>query len=202
MRSVLGWAALAAVVATTTPAHADGLSRLEVDRLLHGQTVTRQHDERQGSHRFVGGMSYAIVDWGPEQVAALVDDFSLWKRVIPEVREAHRVPGSGDPIVDVVHGNALISVGYSMRVKRDGRVIRFWMDPKRRHDIQDVWGYFRLEPMADGRTLVIFGILIDLGDGMIRDLFEDRVRELALGIPDNVRSVIVERSSRGRRAAR
>jgi hypothetical protein len=174
-----------------------------MDRLARGQTVSRRHDERQGSHRYVGGMSYTIADWGTDQVGSLVDDLSLWKRYIPRVRDVHRAPSTGpDRVVDVEHGNALISVAYSMRVHRDGRVIRFWMDPTRRHDIEDVWGYFRLEPMPDGRTLVTFGILIDLGDGMIRDLFEDEVRKLALEIPNNVRTVIDERTARGKRAAR
>jgi hypothetical protein len=77
------------------------------------------------------------------------------------------------------------------------------MDPTMPHDIEDIWGFFRLEPMPSGRTLITFGILIDLGDGMLRDLFEGLVRELAVvEIPNNVRTVILERTARGRRAAR
>jgi hypothetical protein len=33
-------------------------------------------------------------------------------------------------------------------------------------------------------------------------MFEDRVRELALEVPDRVRDVVVQRQARGRRAAR
>jgi hypothetical protein len=76
------------------------------------------------------------------------------------------------------------------------------MDPARAHDIEDVWGFFRAEPMGDGRTLVTYGILIDMGDGILRDMFEGRVRELALEVPDRVRDVVVQRQARGRRAMR
>ena len=203
MRSLARFAAFVAILTGSALAQADGLSGLEKEHLLRGQTVSRKANVRQGPHRLVGGVAYTIVDWGPDQVASLIDDVSLWNRLIPRARDVRRIANVGDDArVAVSHGNALISVSYSMRVRRDGRLVRFWMDPTRPHDIEDVWGFFRPEALPDGRTLITFGILIDLGDGMIRDLFEGHVQELALEIPDNVRSVIVERSSRGQRAAR
>jgi hypothetical protein len=203
MPSIVRLGLFLGLVMASTVARADSLSSAEIDRLMRGQTVSRKQDVRQGMHRFVGGVSYTVVDWRPDDVANLLYDVGLWKRLIPRVHEVHRISNAGnDPRVEVHHGNPFISVAYSMRVRREGRVVRFWMDPTRPHDIQDVWGYFRPEQLPDGRTLIKFGILIDLGDGMIRDLFEDAVRDLALGIPDNVRTVIVERTARGRRAAR
>ena len=47
-----------------------------------------------------------------------------------------------------------------------------------------------------------YGILIDMGSGLLRDLFEGRVQEAALEVPDHVRDVVLERTSRGRRASR
>jgi hypothetical protein len=203
MRWIARLALFLGLVTTSTLARADSLTSAEIDHLMRGQTVSRRGDVRLGARRFVGGVSYIVVDWRPDDVAALVDDVSLWKRLIPRAHEVRRISNVGnDARVEVHHGNPFISVAYSMRVRREGRLVRFWMDPTRPHDIEDVWGFFRPEELPDGRTLITFGILIDLGDGMIRDLFEDAVRELALGIPDNVRTVIVERTARGRRAAR
>ncbi len=185
------------------PARGDALTGGEIGRLIRGQTVSRKQEMRRGLRRFVGGVSYSVVDWGPDDVAALLYDVTLWNRVIPRVRDVRQVPSAGeDPRVQVSHGSAFVSVKYTLRVRRDGRVIRFWMDPTMRHDIEDVWGFFRTEPLPAGRTLITFGVLIDLGDGLLRDLFEGPVQELALEIPDNVRAVIVERTARGRRAAR
>jgi hypothetical protein len=195
---------LALLLCFTAPARADALSGEEVDQLFHAHNVSRRQDLRRGMRRYVGGVAYSIVDWRPDDVTALLYDLRLWKRFIPMARNVARVANAGDdPRVEVSHGTAFINVKYSMRVKREGRVVRFWMDATRPHDIEDVWGFFRLEELADGRTLITFGILIDLGDGMLRDLFEDRVRELAVvEIPNNVRTVIEERTARGRRAAR
>jgi hypothetical protein len=196
-------ASFATLVGTSTPASADALSGGEVEKLIHGQTISRKQDFRQGTHRYVGGVAYTVLDCTPDEVAQVTYDLGIWKRLIPRVRDVRTIAlKDNDPRVEVVHGNALVSVKYSMRVRRDGRMVRFWMDPSMPHDIQDVWGFFRPEALPDGRTLVTFGILIDLGDGMLRDLFESRVQELALEIPDNVRTVVVERAARGWRAAR
>jgi hypothetical protein len=75
------------------------------------------------------------------------------------------------------------------------------MDPRRRHDIEDAWGFMRVEPFGDGRTLVTYGILVDIGPSLLRDLFEERVRALALSVPDRIRDLILERVGAGRRAS-
>jgi hypothetical protein len=41
-----------------------------------------------------------------------------------------------------------------------------------------------------------------MGDGVLREMFENRVQELALEIPDHVGDVVARRAARGRRAAR
>jgi hypothetical protein len=184
-------------------ARADSLSTVEVDRLLRGDSVARTQEHHRGSRRYVGGVAYKILDATPEDLAALLDDVGDWGRFLPKTRDARRVGAIGDdPLVQITHGSALVQVGYTLRVHRDGSSVRFWMDATRPHDIEDVWGFFRAEPMGDGRTLVTYGILIDMGDGILRDMFESRVQELALEVPDRVRDVVVQRQARGRRAAR
>jgi hypothetical protein len=196
--------AIALLLCCSAPARADALSGGEVDQLFRGQNVNRRQDVRLGSRRYVGGVAYSIVDWKPADVTSLLYDTSLWRRFIPMSPHVARLANAGgDPRVEVSHGTAFVNVRYSMRIKREGTVVRFWMDPTLPHDIEDIWGFFRPEQLADGRTLITFGILIDLGDGMLRDLFENKVRELAVvEIPNNVRTVIGERTARGQRAAR
>lgn len=184
-------------------ARADALNATEATRLLRGETVARTQDLQRWHRRYVGGVTYKILDATTGDLEALLDDVSSWRRFLPKTRDAERVGAVGDdPLVRVTHGSALVQVGYTLRVHRDGNVVRFWLDPSRAHDIEDVWGFFRAEPMGDGRTLVTYGILIDMGDGILRDMFEPRVRELALEVPDHVQEVVAERQARGRRAAR
>jgi len=188
----LASAVLASVLLAGGSARADSLGAGEVDRLLRGDCVARTQELHRGLRRYVGGVAYKIFDATPEDLASLLDDVGDWGRFLPKTRDAHRVGAIGnDPLVQITHGSALVQVGYTLRVHRDGSSVRFWMDPARPHDIEDVWGFFRAEPMGDGRTLVTYGILIDMGDGILRDMFEDRVRD-----------VVVQRQARGRRAAR
>lgn len=196
-------AACTLVLASTATARADGLSLDENDRLLRGDTVARPQDLQRWQRRYVGGVTYKIFDASLDDLTSLLDDVDAWRQFLPKTRDAHRVGAIGtDPLVQITHGSALVQVGYTMRVHRDGNLVRFWMDPSRPHGIEDVWGFFRAEPLGDGRTLVTYGILIDMGDGILRDMFEDRVREVALEVPDHVRDVVAERQARGRRAAR
>jgi hypothetical protein len=191
-------AALAAVWVASASARADGLSAAEANQLTSGGTVARTQALQRSDQRYVGGVTYTILDARAGELAALLDDVDGWRRFLPKTRNARHVGAThGDALVEVTHGSALLQVIYTMRVHRDGDVVRFWMEPSRPHDIKDVWGFFRAEPYGGGRTLVTYGILIDMGGGLLRDLFEDRVRELALTVPQRVRGLLLERRAAG-----
>jgi len=195
--------AVAAVVLAGAPARADGLSIPETERLLGGQTIVRTQTLERGGHRYVGGVTYALLDADADDVAQIFDSVEAWKRVLPETRSTRAVGTAGDdPLIEVTHGNAIVQAAYTMRVHRETRSARFRLEPRRRHDIEDVWGFLRAEPLADGRTILTYGVLIDMGPGLLRDLFEERVRETALTVPERIRDLMVERSSAGQRASR
>ena len=89
----------------------------------------------------------------------------------------------------------------TIRVRREegGKLFRFWLDPTKPHGIADAWGFFRVSPVegnttADGsagapHVLLTYGILaVDhVGPGLVRDLFEERLRTLVLAVPQLVR---------------
>jgi hypothetical protein len=72
--------------------------------------------------------------------------------------------------------------------------IRFWLDPTRPHDVRDVWGYFRVSPFPDGRSLVTVAVALDLGPGIKRLLFEDGVERIILRAPDKIRAFVEPRA--------
>jgi hypothetical protein len=196
----------AARVASSSDARSDGLSVAETESLLRGTTIVRPIQLERAGRRYVGGVSYVVVDAAVERVAGLLGDVGSWQRILPKTRAADVVGSAGDDdLVLVTHGTALLQASYTMRVHREGRLVRFWMDPGRRHDIEDAWGFLRVEPLGDeqsGQTVLTYGVLVDLGPGLLRDLFEDRVRQLALTVPDRVRWMMVARSAAGQRASR
>src|SRR5579864_5054946 len=178
----------------SAPARGDELSADEQTHLEQGITVSRTQTLDRGDRRYVGGVAYTIVGAPPEELGEVLDDVRAWRRILPETRDAHRVGQiAGDTLVEVTHGTPLIHVTYTLRVHRDGDTVRFWMDTSRPHDIGDVWGFFRTEPMDGPRTLVSYGILIDVGGGLLRELFESRARQLALTVPDRVRGLLLSR---------
>lgn len=192
-----------ALVAAAPAARADALTSVETDRLLRGETVVRSQELDRGARHYVGGVSYQVLDAAPGDLEAIVDDVATWRRFLPKAREVQRVGAlEGDDLVEFTHGSTLLSVGYTMRFHRDGNVLRFWVDRSRAHDIDDAWGYLRAEPLPDGRTLLTWGILIDMGPGLLRNLFESKVQAMALTVPARVRDVLAERAARGERAAR
>jgi hypothetical protein len=196
-------ASAAAAAIVDAPSSADVLSASDYGRLVHGDTVVFKQALQRGGRRYVGGVAYALVDAHGEDVATLMANPDAWRRVLPRTRSV-RWMGSiaGDRLIEVTHGTAVLQAGYTMRVRRSGRSIRFWMDPDYPHDIEDAWGFVRTEDAPDGRTLVVYGVLIDMGPGLMRDLFEEKVRDAALTVPQRMRGWLLERSAQGRRASR
>jgi hypothetical protein len=196
-------------VASAAVSHAagpDDLTAAETESLLRGAPVVRPAEvERWGRH-YVGGVSYALVDADAAEVASLLDDVGTWQKILPRTRSTRLVGFEGDdPLILVTHGTALVQASYTIRVHREGSEVRFWMDPSRRHDIEDAWGFLRVEPLGaerGGQAVVSYGVLVDMGPGLLRDLFEDRVRALALSVPDRVRGLVLAHAAAGRRASR
>jgi hypothetical protein len=197
--TLLTWVAVAAFLLTAPLAQAGGLTAGETQRLLRGETVVRAQSLRRGDRRYVGGVTYTVVDADADTVANTLGDVEAWRHILPRTRSARRTGTSGeDALIELTQGTALVEATYTIRMRRQGRVVRFWLDPDHRHDIEDAWGFVRTTPMTDGRTLVTYGILIDIGPGLLRDLFEDRVRELALSVPDQVRGLVQGRHPENR----
>jgi hypothetical protein len=165
--------------------------------------VTRTEQLEHGEHRYVGGVTYTIIDSDVDELASFLDDVQNWRGFLPRTRDVRLVANEGaESLVEITHGSGLLKVAYTLQVLRDGNLVRFWVDRGRPHDIEDAWGFFRAEPLPRGQTLLTYGVLIDIGPGLLRDLFENRVYELALAVPDNVRTAALQASARGRRASR
>jgi hypothetical protein len=186
------------LVATSSAAEGD-LSPGEVSQLEQGLTIVRPQSLERGGRHYVGGMAYAVVDASAEDLESLLGDPQIWKRILPKTRAARRVGAIGDDtLIELTQGNALIQGTYTIRLHREDHGARFWVDPQRGHDIEDGWGFLRLEPTPEGHTLVTYGVLVDLGPGLIRNLFEDTIRRLALSVPDRVRGFVQQRRAPGR----
>jgi len=176
-------------------ARADGLSADERARLARGEVVKREVTLDLDHGHYVGGVSYAIIQAAPESVIAALGDVAAYRSILPLTLEARQVDRRGaETWIALRHGGKLGSAAYTMRVRKESRtLIRFWLDPQRPHDVDDAWGYFRVQPFGDGATLLTYGAVVNLGFGITRLLFETRVRDLALNTPALVRRYVEDR---------
>lgn len=168
-------------------------------RLERGETIVYDQTLESKGRRYVGGVTYTLVDAPLPELLALFEDVSAYKQVLPRTKQARLVGvNDGDLFVELRQGNSLLEAAYTIRVHQHplpsggGTEFRFWLDQSKPHGIEDAWGYFRLQPVADGptgapRVLLTYGILVDIGPGLVRDLFEERARQMALTVPQRVR---------------
>jgi hypothetical protein len=198
------WAML---LVLATPAVATAQTEAEGDeaaRLERGETVVFDQVLDRAGRRYVGGTTYTIIDASEGELEPLFGDMHAYQQLLPRTKQARLVGVNNDDFfVELRQGTSLLETSYTIRVRREtglapeqgasecGTMYRFWLDRTKPHGIEDAWGYFRLEPLADGpngpRVLLTYGILVDLGPGIVRDLFEERLRQLALTVPQLVR---------------
>lgn len=178
------------------------LSADDLARLRRGEIVTRPDTVVSDDHEWIGGVSWAVVDASPEQVADALEQVGDYEHLLPRTRSARWIAMSrdGDAVVALEQGNALVHGRYTVRVRRDraadasgAPIVRFALDPRFAHDIDDARGFFRMEPFDRGRTLMTYVVLVDLGQGLFERLFQDRIRNVALSTPALVRGFVEAR---------
>lgn len=188
-------------------ARAAELDASENARLERGETIVHPGVQEQKSGRYVGGVTYALLDASPGQLDALFEDVSAYRQILPYTKDVRSLGHDGpDLVIWLRQGKSFLDASYTVRVRSEPgeatgeRLVRFWIDRRQRHGIDDAYGYFRYRPVAsDGpqRVLLTFGIWVDIGPGLVRDLFEGRIQRVVLTVPDHVRATLAARG-RGR----
>lgn len=181
-----------------------GLSAEQHQTLRSGGRVEEFVEiDRQGQ-RYVGGVSYALVRAEPRQVLDVLNQLSTLSIVLPSTRSTRVLERSDDWVrVELEQGNSVVSTTFTVFFQQkpaqnpeEPRVVRFWLDPSQPHGIDDVWGFFRASRYDSERSLVSVGALVNLGPGLIRMLFEERIQRAILRMPNRIRDT-VERARHG-----
>ncbi|HYP98469.1 MAG TPA: SRPBCC family protein [Polyangiaceae bacterium] len=191
----VGFAAL--VSATAHAAPSDGgqaLSRNEREALLAGEVVARpmRFETENGSYR--GGVSYSLVNAPAAAVLAALSNADTLPQALPHTKSARLIDVRGGLArVELVHGDGST---YTVRIERSAArsELRFWLDSTRPHDISDVFGYFRVEPFANGKSLVTVAAALDLGPSLAGLFFSDAVQRSVLSTPGRIRVFVEPRA--------
>jgi hypothetical protein len=171
-------------------------SEEEREALLSGGVVPRPMRFEHAGGRYVGGVSYQVVNAPPAVVFASLSSVSSLPEILPNTHRARRISGS-DSItrVELTQGNSIVRATYTVCLVADpvGTQLRFWLDRNQPHDIHDAWGYFRAQEFGLGRSLITVAAALDLGPGLGRLLFEDVVQTVALSTPHHIREFVEPR---------
>ncbi len=169
---------------------AEPLTLEERAQLAQGRVVGRPLDAEIGDNEYHGGIAYALVDAPPDAVWEVLLDVNAYRQILPLTQEATEIARTEqERLVYFRHGSSIGSGAYTCRLQPGkNRTIRFWLDPSAPHDFVDAFGFFRVEDAGDGRSLVTTAVLLDLGFGVTRLLFEDRIQRRVLTTPGLIKT--------------
>jgi hypothetical protein len=156
----------------------------------HARQLTR--DDR----RYLGTVSYELVRASPATVLGALDDIHALPELLPQTKRASLVDSGPDwRRVELVQGNDWVQATYTVRLEPDTGGFRFRLDRTRPHGIDDVWGYFRVEPFDRERSLVTVAAAVDVGSGIVRFLFSDAIENAILTTPYLIRQYAERREA-------
>lgn len=175
-----------------------GLTPEQTQELLAGGRVEELMEiDRQGQ-RYVGGVSYTLVRAEPRQVFDVLNQLATLSQVLPSTRSTRIIDRSGNRVrVELEQGNSVVSTTFTVFFQLqppeghdDPHLVRFWLDPSEPHSIDDAWGFFRASRYDAERSLVSVGALVNLGPGVIRMLFEQRIQRAIMRMPKRIRDTV------------
>jgi hypothetical protein len=158
--------------------------------LQSGGTVQRPMRFTHGDGRYVGGVAHQLVGASPEEVVEALLTVPRLPLLLPRTKRASLVELRGNRSrVELTQGNSIVDATFTVYLERDpaAPVVRFWLDRDRPHDIADVWGFFRADRFDQTSCMVTTGVALDVGDDLVRALFEDRIQRAILSAPRQIR---------------
>jgi hypothetical protein len=186
-----GGAVLGGATARPRVSKAASLTPDDTAKLRAGEVVSVPLDVDLDEGSYFGGVAYALVPASVTEVAGVINDPGTYPSILPKTLES-RVLGSvgDDRRVYFRQGGNAGSAAYVLFVRRESLgLFRFWLDKSAAHDIADLWGYFDVQPYADG-SLLTYAALVRLDFGIVKLLFSGAIRRFAMTTPGLVRAYV------------
>ncbi len=177
----------------------DPLSQLELTKLAAGQLVTRPTREVRGDMRLLGGASFQVISRPADEVWRALLDTQRYQKMIPTVAKAQNMVNQPDyRVVRFEHRAGPIGMQYDLNLHIDesSRDVTFQLDPKVKQGPRAAWGFISLRPYTAGRTLLSYGVMADLGDGLLTSILRAAVHEWMLRVPEQMKRFLESESAR------
>lgn len=171
-----------------------GLTRSEQRALSAGELVVRPLRKMRGPRELIGGSSWQVIDAPPAVVFRALLDTERYPRMLPQVSEAREVTrrSAMRRTVFVQHGAGPVDVSYhvNLRAVPDRRELHFSLDRSRPHGLAAAFGFYSVRRYHGGRSLLAYGVMVDLGPGLVRALVRDTVHEWMLKTPWTIKRFV------------
>ena len=180
-------AEVAAGSATADEERPAWLSDAQWQEVVAGDLVTKPMKFSIRSGDYIGGVAVMRVHAPPGVVGDYITNVNTMPDWLPITQRAELIGKPGcDVVIELEQGFDAYSKTYSIHGFRVGNMVQWRLDPSRPHDIDDLWGYFRMVPYR-GHTLLVMGIAADLRLGPLGLIVEDRGLERLLQLPNDIR---------------
>ena len=170
------------------------LSQEERASLAAGDLVRRPMTQRRGDLQLMGGTSYQVIDAPPRVVWGALLDTQRYPRMMPQVLEARVVRAEDrERTVFMRQGAGPIDATYYLKINlyQERGDITLTIDERRPHDLRAAWGFYTVRPYGQGdKTLLAYGVMADIGGGMLGSIVRGTVHEWMLKVPWTVKRFI------------
>lgn len=193
-----GWILLAALCAVASVATAQqessaAFSASERRALMAGELVRRNVVRREGRNRLFGGTSWMRVRAPLDEVWSTISAPSAFPRLIPSLDRVRVVEDNdGERVMWMHHSYAISETEYYivMRTDPERHEIRFELDRSRPHgSLRAGRGFLSLSSYRGG-TIVSWGMLADVGAGMVQQVFGPFLNDWLLKPPRCIRDEV------------
>jgi len=164
----------------------DHLTTEDKELLAAGELVMKHRNEQRGAYKLIGGQSWQIIDVPVNVAWEALANLTGYKNFIPLVTESdikHQAGQEADVAIRQEWGPIDVRYVLQTTLEADRRSMVFRVDHSQAHDIRAGWGFMRVRPYKGNRTLVSFGALVDIGDGVFVSIIRPAVRKDLLRIP-------------------
>jgi hypothetical protein len=174
------------------------LENVERALLESGQVITKPVQFERGSSKYVGGLASGLVPASPERVFQAIQEPDALLAMLPKTKRVTLVDADATSRrLELRQGNSFVDATYTVKLVPSDKPgeLTFQMDRSRHHDIDDVYGYFKVERFDDNRSLVTVAAAVDVGSDFTNLLFGKRVQEVILATPHAMRNYFARNES-------
>jgi hypothetical protein len=185
----------ASAVAAQDSSQDAGFDADERRRLDAGELVAHPVTRYRGRTRLIGGSSFQLVERSPAATWRALMDVENLHHMLPAGEASDVVARTAsERIVRLRHNAGIASATYHLRLRYDHerRDISFRLDDRRTNDLSAAWGFLSVTAI-DGepdRALVSWGVMADLGMGMLGGVLRGTVHEWLMRVPSTIRDYL------------